>query len=234
MRDLFIAVTAASVAAYAVAFALPAFSEDSYGGTFVEVGAGAAQTDTTGKPVGPAAAFLSAVGVSGGGDIDELGAQLSVGVLHREQIDKRFYVGAGLDLTWTDSEGSTNCQTGAPAGWGATCDRSDMWSGSLTAQAGVDVGALLYIKGGVALGVWEDSATITAPGGSLTIHDDGPLFGWVIGGGALVPLTEQTLLGAEVTYTDYETRSGSLLGALDVTETDTDVLAGQVKLQVKF
>ncbi len=241
MRKLYLFLAGASALAYAVAWAGSAMAEGSqskaqFEGLYFGVGLGYTSASTDSSPDGPLAGLLGGFGVTAGGDHDEGGVRVNGELLYRHALSEMFYIGVGAEVFYSGAEPGGSCQGSVPGFVSISCATSDKWGGDVSAHLGADVlGALAYVRGGYGLADYENTVTLGAFGGSLTIKEDGCNPYWVVGGGLEIPLTDSVNLALEGDWKQYDNRGYDLGGLLpDVVSFEDEEWSAGVKLRAQF
>jgi outer membrane immunogenic protein len=131
--------------------------------------------------------------------VDVHGALLGVTVGANAQFDS-FVLGVEGDVAWSGIAGSTTCD-GAPA---FTCNGELDWVGSGKLRGGmVFDNVLLFGTAGLAFGGITASVD-PIPGGATGTFSHG-VWGWTIGAGAEMAVSDQISVKAEYAYYDFAT-----------------------------
>jgi len=109
-----------------------------------------------------------------------------------------FVVGAEADLGWSNVKGSTTC-TGAPA---FACNGSLDWLGSAKLRGGIAVDrVMLFGTAGLGVGGITASTDPAPPASTGTFSSN--VWGWTVGGGAELAVTDAISVKAEYAYYDF-------------------------------
>jgi len=193
----------------------PAFSWSGfYAGIYAGYGAGRATT------TGVATGSFSPVDVQGALLGGTVGANAQFG---------NFVLGAEGDLAWSGVKGSATC-AGAPAyGCTGTLD----WAGAAKVRGGIAVDrVLLFGTAGVAIGGITASTNPAAPASTGSFSST--VWGWTVGGGAELAVTDAVSVKAEYGYYDFATVQAPVNTIANVGATDIKANAHIVKLGVNY
>lgn len=185
-----------------------------YAGIFAGYGAGRATS------TGIANGSVSPVDVQGGLLGGAIGANAQFG---------NFVLGAEGDLAWSGVRGSTTC-AGAPA---YDCSGTLDWIGSGKIRGGIAVDrVLLFGTAGLAVG-GITASTNPAPGASTGTFSSA-VWGWTVGGGAELAVTDAVSVKAEYAYYDFATVQAPVNTLANVGATDIKSHAHIVKLGLNY
>lgn len=140
-----------------------------------------------------------------------------------------FVLGAEGDLAWSGVKGSATC-AGAPA---YDCNGSLDWVGSAKARGGIAVDrVLLFGTAGVAVGGITASTNPAPPASTGTFSST--VWGWTVGGGAELAVTDALSVKAEYGYYDFATVQAPVNTIANLGATDIKANAHIVKLGVNY
>jgi outer membrane immunogenic protein len=137
-----------------------------------------------------------------------------------------FVAGIEADLEWANIEGSRINIVGNSAG-------TDLnWQGSLRGRLGFALDrVLIYGTGGLAFASTENSIS----DGFTTETEDDTRFGWTLGAGLDVAVTQNVIAGVEYRYTDFGSETyDSVLFPGDTFESDLSTHTVRARLSYKF
>ena len=144
-------------------------------------------------------------------------------------LGNNFVLGLAGDASWGSISGTTCVDNGGcspPTADDSYANGTIDWLGTLRARAGVTSGnALFYVTGGVAYA--HSNASITNVGGlGDTWSASKGSWGWTVGGGGEVKLSQHVSVGAEALYVDlgttnYNFSDGGAPTTVPVRVTDT-------------
>ncbi len=123
-----------------------------------------------------------------------------------------FVGGVEIDGEWADIDGDDD-------GAGGTTDTTEIdWMGAANLRAGVALNrALVFATGGAAFANFEQSNDLVG-----TASDDQTFWGWTVGAGIDVAVTDHIVLGAAYRYVDFGSEDFDLGGGLAPFEIDAD------------
>ncbi len=139
--------------------------------------------------------------------INASGYALGGQVGYNYQFANNVVLGAEADLQWADITGQT--VTTALGSVQGTFGGSIDYFGTLRARAGYAFGRVLpYVTGGAAYGKTSytfTSVNLAAPANSYDLSQSGTQWGWTLGAGLEVALTDHWTVKAEYLYVDLGT-----------------------------
>lgn len=139
-----------------------------------------------------------------------------------------FVLGVEGDLAWSGVDGSATCA--APA---FTCTGSLDWLSSGKLRAGVAVDqVLLFGTAGISAGGIIASVD-PAPAGANGTYSS-TVWGWTIGGGAEMAVTDAMSIKAEYAYHDFATVQAPVNTIANLGATDIDSSAHTIKLGLNY
>lgn len=158
-------------------------------------------------------------------DIDTSGWMLGGYAGYHYQLDDNFVIGAEISGNWTDSDGSESTGQDFTEDYNLEQD----WSGSGVLHLGYAMDQfMIYGLGGVA--VTEMTGHYSDPSGSSSDESD-TVWGWTIGAGAEVAITENWHARVEYRYADYSTAD---LECSDCGPTDMDLSTNSVTIGMSY
>lgn len=209
--------TAADLGTYPPTIDIPP-STFSWSGFYagIHAGYGAGRATSTGVTTGS----VSPVNVQGGLLGGTVGANAQFG---------KFVVGAEGDLAWSGVKGSATC-VGAPA---YDCSGTLDWAGSGKLRGGIAVDrVLLFGTAGLVVGGITASTNPAPP--ASTGSFSATVWGWTVGGGAELAVTDAVSLKAEYAYYDFASVRAPVNTIANLGATDIKSHAHIVKLGLNY
>lgn len=160
--------------------------------------------------------------------VDVEGALLGGTVGVNTQFDN-FVVGAEGDLAWSGVKGSATC-AGAPA---YECHGALDWAGSAKLRGGIALDrVLVFGTAGLAVGGITASTNPAAPASSGSFSST--VWGWTLGGGAELAVTDAVSVKAEYAYYDFASVQAPINTIANLGASDIKSHAHMVKLGLNY